>query len=312
MPFKKYSPLGTSKGEKMIQIPSIHNPELEPSPKVLKISLGNDDLDDDQVDEVINGQTFGQIFVTIPPSLVSTTLASSTTTTEITSSSAEPKTEDHGIEDHPANSTSTETISLEPPVQTEINLNITKLESVVTNETKVVQEFSSEMISGEKIENLTLLEDLDPNSSRSSPRKSKVLEDNLTNKNILTRSTDDAINPTSAVHPVDSSYNKNPNFLIHFSESDKLELMNSQNNALIGDNFNLNDIDEIRRNSRSINVGMISGICFSVLAIFCMVTVLGAVMYRRRYINKPQTLSEPDSSGYIDDSIIRVGRVCNL
>uniref|UniRef100_A0A8D8VFM2 Uncharacterized protein n=1 Tax=Cacopsylla melanoneura TaxID=428564 RepID=A0A8D8VFM2_9HEMI len=57
------------------------------------------------------------------------------------------------------------------------------------------------------------------------------------------------------------------------------------------------------------NVAMISGISFGALA---LVTLLGAVsfiMYRRYRWNKPQTLSDkcsnPDSSGYIDDSTLR-------
>ena len=54
------------------------------------------------------------------------------------------------------------------------------------------------------------------------------------------------------------------------------------------------------------DAGTISGICFAVFAICCGVTMAGIVFYRRRFLNKPQALSEPDSSGYIDDSTIRV------
>jgi hypothetical protein len=65
--------------------------------------------------------------------------------------------------------------------------------------------------------------------------------------------------------------------------------------------------------------------CVLVLSTFCLVTILpsepkyivvnitGAVsfiLYRRQFLNKPQTLndkcSNPDSSGYIDDSTLRV------
>ncbi|GAB0086128.1 hypothetical protein DMENIID0001_001240 [Sergentomyia squamirostris] len=59
------------------------------------------------------------------------------------------------------------------------------------------------------------------------------------------------------------------------------------------------------QHSSSLNAGTISGICVSVVFIFVGVGVIGMFLYRRRYINKPQTLSEPDSSGYIDDSTIR-------
>lgn len=54
-----------------------------------------------------------------------------------------------------------------------------------------------------------------------------------------------------------------------------------------------------------LDAGIISGICFAVLGLFCGVGLAGIILYRRRYLNKPQTLSEPDSSGYIDDSTIR-------
>lgn len=54
------------------------------------------------------------------------------------------------------------------------------------------------------------------------------------------------------------------------------------------------------------DAGAISAICFTVFGVCCTVGTLGIVLYRRRYLNKPQTLSEPDSSVYIDDSTMRV------
>ncbi|CAD7090015.1 unnamed protein product [Hermetia illucens] len=54
-----------------------------------------------------------------------------------------------------------------------------------------------------------------------------------------------------------------------------------------------------------LDAGAISGICFAVVGLFSGVALAGIVLYRRRYLNKPQALSEPDSSGYIDDSTIR-------
>ncbi|XP_059619275.1 uncharacterized protein LOC132263509 [Phlebotomus argentipes] len=59
------------------------------------------------------------------------------------------------------------------------------------------------------------------------------------------------------------------------------------------------------QHSSSLNAGAISGICVAVMFLFVGTGVIGMFLYRRRYINKPQTLSEPDSSGYIDDSTIR-------
>lgn len=60
------------------------------------------------------------------------------------------------------------------------------------------------------------------------------------------------------------------------------------------------------QHSPSLNAGAISGICLAVMFLFVSAGFAGMLLYRRRYINKPQTLSEPDSSGYIDDSTIRV------
>lgn len=55
-----------------------------------------------------------------------------------------------------------------------------------------------------------------------------------------------------------------------------------------------------------LTAGLISGITFSIVGLFCGASIIGFIIYRRRFINKPQTLNEPDSSGYIDDSTIRV------
>lgn len=54
------------------------------------------------------------------------------------------------------------------------------------------------------------------------------------------------------------------------------------------------------------DVGAISAICFTVFGICCTVGTVSIVLYRRRFLNKPQALSEPDSSVYIDDSTMRV------
>lgn len=58
------------------------------------------------------------------------------------------------------------------------------------------------------------------------------------------------------------------------------------------------------------DTGTIAGISFAALALTALAGSTGFVLYRRRYLNKPQTLndkcSNPDSSGYLDDSTIRV------
>lgn len=56
----------------------------------------------------------------------------------------------------------------------------------------------------------------------------------------------------------------------------------------------------------TMNAGSITGICFGVIGILSALSSMTVYVYRRRFLNKPQTLSEPDSSGYIDDSTIRV------
>ncbi|XP_026461196.1 uncharacterized protein LOC113362912, partial [Ctenocephalides felis] len=55
--------------------------------------------------------------------------------------------------------------------------------------------------------------------------------------------------------------------------------------------------------------GAIAGISLGVLAIATLASAASFVLYRTRYLNNPQTLSDkcsnPDSSGYIDDSTMR-------
>lgn len=66
------------------------------------------------------------------------------------------------------------------------------------------------------------------------------------------------------------------------------------------------------------DTGVIAGISFAALVLVALAGSTTFVLYRRRYLNKPQTLndkcSNPDSSGYLDDSTIRVSSnlVCML
>lgn len=67
------------------------------------------------------------------------------------------------------------------------------------------------------------------------------------------------------------------------------------------------------------DTGAIAGISFAALVLAALAGSTGFVLYRRRYLNKPQTLndkcSNPDSSGYLDDSTVRVCAyyiLCNL
>ncbi|XP_041975217.1 uncharacterized protein LOC121730298 [Aricia agestis] len=61
--------------------------------------------------------------------------------------------------------------------------------------------------------------------------------------------------------------------------------------------------------SGGLDAGAIAGISLATLAAATLAASTALVLYRRRYLNKPQTLndkcSNPDSSGYLDDSTIR-------
>lgn len=56
-------------------------------------------------------------------------------------------------------------------------------------------------------------------------------------------------------------------------------------------------------NGITMSAGIISIICVGIIGSLSAFSIMFVYIYRRRYLNKPQTLSEPDSSGYIEDSI---------
>uniref|UniRef100_A0A1A9W8I3 Uncharacterized protein n=1 Tax=Glossina brevipalpis TaxID=37001 RepID=A0A1A9W8I3_9MUSC len=76
--------------------------------------------------------------------------------------------------------------------------------------------------------------------------------------------------------------------------------------------YDMNDEGNVSSEALSVqrtyfmDIGAISAICFTVFGICCTVATISIVLYRRRFLNKPQALSEPDSSVYIDDSTMRV------
>ncbi|XP_017056267.1 endochitinase A isoform X2 [Drosophila ficusphila] len=74
----------------------------------------------------------------------------------------------------------------------------------------------------------------------------------------------------------------------------------------IGDEGNVSSEALAIQRTYFLDAGAISAICFTVFGVCCTVGTIGIVLYRRRYLNKPQALSEPDSSVYIDDSTMRV------
>ncbi|XP_016948641.1 uncharacterized protein DDB_G0271670 isoform X3 [Drosophila biarmipes] len=73
----------------------------------------------------------------------------------------------------------------------------------------------------------------------------------------------------------------------------------------IGDEGNISSEALAIQRTYFLDAGAISAICFTVFGVCCTVGTIGIVLYRRRYLNKPQALSEPDSSVYIDDSTMR-------
>ncbi|XP_031850287.2 uncharacterized protein LOC116435159 isoform X1 [Nomia melanderi] len=74
-----------------------------------------------------------------------------------------------------------------------------------------------------------------------------------------------------------------------------------------------NDDENSKQESTSrsnVDIAAITGSCLATVVLLSTMGSLGFIMYRRRYLNPPQTLnsdkcSNPDSSGYIDDSTIR-------
>ncbi|XP_055600815.1 uncharacterized protein LOC129749763 [Uranotaenia lowii] len=104
-----------------------------------------------------------------------------------------------------------------------------------------------------------------------------------------------------------SHTNTNPNFSTYNSRAIAFSTANLQEG--VDDQDHPLEDDDYRRSSRSaqrLNVGAISGICLASLGLLSGISAALIILYRRYlYLNKPQTLSEPDSSGYIDDSTIR-------
>ncbi|KAK0098835.1 hypothetical protein PV326_002466 [Microctonus aethiopoides] len=72
----------------------------------------------------------------------------------------------------------------------------------------------------------------------------------------------------------------------------------------------IGSINAERPRPSAIDVAAITGSCLAIIILVSSIASLGFIMYRRKYLNPPQTLnsdkcSNPDSSGYIDDSTIR-------
>lgn len=104
-----------------------------------------------------------------------------------------------------------------------------------------------------------------------------------------------------------SAAGSNPNASSYISQAIAFSTQNLQEG--VDDQDHPLEDDDYRRSSRAqqrLNVGAISGICLASLGLLSGIAAALVILYRRYlYLNKPQALSEPDSSGYIDDSTIR-------
>ncbi|XP_074111754.1 LOW QUALITY PROTEIN: uncharacterized protein LOC141535616 [Cotesia typhae] len=82
------------------------------------------------------------------------------------------------------------------------------------------------------------------------------------------------------------------------SSQDNIEEIESEN------------IDSISVQSATFDIAVITGSCLAMVVFLSAMISFGFIMYRRKYLNPPQTLnsdkcSNPDTSGYIDDSTIQ-------
>ncbi|KAH0554388.1 uncharacterized protein LOC123263390 [Cotesia glomerata] len=83
------------------------------------------------------------------------------------------------------------------------------------------------------------------------------------------------------------------------SSQDNIEEIESEKN-----------IDSISVQSSTFDIAVITGSCLAMVVFLSAMVSFGFIMYRRKYLNPPQTLnsdkcSNPDTSGYIDDSTIQ-------
>ncbi|KAJ6639363.1 hypothetical protein Bhyg_12107, partial [Pseudolycoriella hygida] len=162
-----------------------------------------------------------------------------------------------------------------------------------------------------RVEKITKLKSISTKSQSSRP------EVTVKRQNESEYTTEPEIVREETENQVISDRGRQSKILAEYSESIKiLNLTSASKNLLarsavsitsdeiVGDD-ELNSEALIIKRATILDAGAISGICLGVIGLSCVVSAIGVMVYRRRYVNKPQTLSEPDSSGYIDDSTIR-------
>jgi hypothetical protein len=104
-------------------------------------------------------------------------------------------------------------------------------------------------------------------------------------------------------------FSEEAKFVNNISSRSTLQVSH-ENEMIVGGDDDLSsealfDMDE-DNGGIAMSAGLISIICVGIIGSLSAFSVMFVYVYRQRFLNKPQTLSEPDSSGYIDDSSIRV------
>jgi hypothetical protein len=104
-------------------------------------------------------------------------------------------------------------------------------------------------------------------------------------------------------------FSEEAKFVNNISSRSTLQVSH-ENEMIVGGDDDLSsealfDMDE-DNGGIAMSAGLISVICVGIIGSLSAFSVMFVYVYRQRFLNKPQTLSEPDSSGYIDDSSIRV------
>lgn len=107
-------------------------------------------------------------------------------------------------------------------------------------------------------------------------------------------------------------FSEEAKFVNNISSRSTLQVSH-ENEIIVGGDDDLSsealfDVDE-DNGGIAINAALISLICIGVVGSLSAFSIMFVYVYRQRYLNKPQALSDPDSSGYIDDSSIRVSWV---
>ncbi|XP_050451472.1 uncharacterized protein LOC126851480 [Cataglyphis hispanica] len=97
-------------------------------------------------------------------------------------------------------------------------------------------------------------------------------------------------------------------FITQHFQRDQMQGDNRSSDYIDTDNSNRAEQQSL--GTSAAGIAAITGSCLATVALLSTMGSLGFIIYRRKYLNPPQTLnsdkcSNPDSSGYIDDSTIR-------